>query len=305
MAKRVWATSGGLLLAGLGGLAWWLGAAPDPRPAATLLASAPALQVPAPATPPGPSAATAWADALVLGRLSVNEGRQRLAQDCPRQRQAECEAAWLAALGRLWGETDPERVRALLTRYETHEQALRSFTPTGTAPTARWQALWQQHVNELGPELAERLYGRQRALAEYRQQTAALLSESTSLAPADRLARWQAITEATLGRYGQELVEQLGPYDRYDTGRALLSVGAAPDPAALTALRAQLFPAEAAARLAAQEAERDRQQAQVAEYQRRLAALQAQYAVLPNYAERLDYRTALEALRREVFAAAD
>lgn len=305
MAKRIWATSGGLLLGGLALLVWWGGSAPESASAARPMAAGPAPTLSAPPAAVPATQATSWASGVVTGRLAPEELRRRIAQDCPRARQAACEAEWLAALGQRWGETDPERVRALLARYEAHEQALRSFTPVGATPAARWQALWQQHVTELGPELAERLYGRQRALAEYRQQTAALLAEGAGLAPADRLARWQAITEATLGRYGEELVEQLGPHDRYDTGRALLSVGGAAEPEALAALRAQLFPPEAAARLTAQETERTQQQARVADYQRRLAALQAQYAALPNYPERPDYRAALEALRREAFPVGD
>lgn len=306
MVKRVWATSGGLLLGGLVVLAWWVGSASDPAPAARTTGGTPASAVAVSSTVAATGTTpAAWASGFATGRLAPEMVRQRMAQDCPRERQAACETAWLAALGRLWGEADPDQVRTLLARYEAHEQALRRFTPPGATPAAHWQALWQQHVNDLGPELAERLYGRQRALAEYRQQTASLLAEGVGLVPADRLARWQGITEATLGRYGQELIEQLGPYDRYDTGRALLGVDGAVDPAALAALRAQLFPPEDAAWLAAQEMARSEQQARVADYQRRVAAMQAQYAGVPNYAERPDYQAGLEALRRTAFPPAD
>lgn len=201
-----------------------------------------------------------------------------------------------------------QRLRDILPRMPDYRRAIDSMALSGDSDAAsRLQAIERIRQQHLGEHDSELLFGQEMALARERIAYGEFLRhEARQMPPGERLAAAEKRRRETLGRYHDSLAQQQGPRDTYERERELrlLDVDDEQQQRRIThELRERHFGPEQAQRMAEHDERRREQQAEVADYQARLAELEAEMEQRretdPDW--EATYQRRLEALRRDAF----
>lgn len=200
------------------------------------------------------------------------------------------------------------RIQERLPHYEAAMQA--TVMSTSDPARARFEALHMQREQWLGVEETELMFGQEAAWARYRFDYGDLLQQAAYLPPTQRQQALDTLRQQHFTAYGAALHDLEGRHGAYQHALALQLAGvddAGEQQRITQALRAQFFPPDDVAAMAARDQQIAHQQETIARYQQALAALEAEFgplqAQLPAAEWQSQYRARLEALRREHFSA--